>query len=220
MLATLALVAALWSADGAVMPVGAPEVEDENQPVVDHPYLYTAAEIAAVLAGGTIWYLRHGTAGYSRAWQWRAWKRKLLGDDVTFDEDHFNTNAVGHPIGGTAYYQIARGNGFGPAGAFLASVVGSTFWEYFVEVPEHPSLNDLIMTPVGGAIIGEASYQLGRYFARSGTGAARCTGAFVFAPVPPVNDPPVCRAGGFVPWARLGLLVGAGRAMFNGNVVR
>jgi hypothetical protein len=220
MLATLALVATLWSGDAAIVPIGAAE-EDQNQPVVSHPYLYTTAEIAAVLAGGAIWYLRNGTEGYGRAWGWHGWKRKLLADDVTFDSDHFNTNTVGHPMGGTAYYQIARGNGFGPGPSFLAAVLASTFWEYAVELPEHPSINDMIMTPVGGAIIGEASYQLGRYFARSGTGTARCTGAFLFAPVAALNDRPICRSGsGFLPWARLGLLVGAGRAMFDGGAVR
>ncbi len=220
MLATLALVSALWSGDGAIIPIGAPD--DENQPVVRHPVLYTSIEIALVLAGGTVWYLRNGVdERWGRAVQWDAWKRKLVGDDVTFDSDHFNTNSVGHPIGGTAYYQIARGNGLGPGPAFLASVIGSTFWEYFVEIPEHPSLNDLIMTPIGGAIIGEASYQLGRYFSRSGPGAARCVGAFLFAPVAAVNDRPVCRSsGGLLPWARLGLAVGAGRVMFDGGVTR
>ena len=173
MLASLALVAALWTGDVPITPIGAPEEED-NRPVVSHPYLYTTVEIALVLAGGTVWYLRNGTdERWSRAVEWRSWKRKLLAHDVTFDTDHFNTNSVGHPLGGTAYYQIARGNGLGPGAAFLSSVLASTFWEYFVEIPEHPSLNDLILTPIGGAVIGEASYQLGRYFARSGTGVAR-----------------------------------------------
>ena len=72
------------------------------------------------------WYLRHGTDGrWERALEWRAWKRKFLADDVTFDGDHFNTNAIGHPIDGAAYYQIARGNGLGPGGSFVSSVLAS-----------------------------------------------------------------------------------------------
>ena len=105
--------------------------------------------------------------------------------------------------------------------AFLSSVLASTFWEYFVELPEHPSLNDLIMTPVGGAIIGEASYQLGRYWRAAGRGRPRCVGAFLFAPVAAINDRPICRSGaGLLPWARLGLGVGVGRAIFDGDVVK
>ena len=96
-----------------------------------------------------------------------------MGEDVTFDGDHFNTNALGHPMGGTAYYQIARGNGLGPGASFISSLLASTFWEYFVEIPEHPSLNDMILTPTAGAVIGEATYRLGRYFATSGPGGRR-----------------------------------------------
>ena len=101
--------------------------------------------------------------------QWTSWRRKLFTtDEITFDGDHFNTNSVGHPFDGTAYYQIARGNGLSPAGAFLSTVLASTFWEYFVEIPENPSLNDLVITPAAGAVIGEATYRLGRYLAQSG----------------------------------------------------
>ena len=146
----------------------------------------------------------------------------MTAEDVVFDGDHFNTNAVGHPLGGTAYYQIARGNGLGPGASFIASVLGSTFWEYFVEIPEHPSLNDMILTPAGGAVIGETTYQLGRYLARSGSSLGHCAGAFVFSPVASINDRPICRVspGGLLPWAKLGLSIGVNRAVFDGSVVR
>src|SRR5688572_11509389 len=223
MLAWLALVAGLWSGDGdaPITPIGAPSAV--SQPTVSHPYLFTTLEIALVLAGGTVWYFRNGVdERWSRGIEWRAWKRKMTAEDIVFDGDHYNTNAVGHPLGGTAYYQIARGNGLGPGVSFIASFLGSTFWEYFVEIPEHPSLNDLILTPAGGAVIGEATYQLGRYLARSGTSLGHCAGAFVFSPVASINDRPICRVrpGAMLPWAKLGLSIGVNRAVFDGNVVR
>jgi len=227
MLAWLALVAALWSGNGdaPVAPIAAPIAAPNpvSQPTVSHPYLFTAIEIALVLAGGTIWYFRNGAdERWSRGAEWRAWKRKMTAEDIVFDGDHYNTNAVGHPLGGTAYYQIARGNGLGPGPAFIASVLGSTFWEYFVEIPEHPSLNDLILTPAGGAVIGETTYQLGRYLARSGTSLGHCAGAFVFSPVASINDRPICRVhpGALLPWAKLGLSIGVNRAVFDGTFVR
>ena len=116
MLAWLALVAALWSGNGdaAVTPIARAE-RRRVQPTVSHPYLFTTIEIALVLAGGTVWYFRNGVdERWSRGAEWRAWKRKMTAEDIVFDGDHFNTNAVGHPLGGTAYYQIARGNGLGP----------------------------------------------------------------------------------------------------------
>jgi Domain of unknown function (DUF3943) len=221
-LAWLGLVAALWSGDASVGAGAAVVPLDDYEPAARRPALYTALEIGAVLLGGTAWYLRHGTDGsWTHGLQLSVWKRKVTGEDVDFDTDHYNTNAIGHPIDGTVFYQIARGNGFGPGASFIASAFASTFWEYFVELPEHPSLNDLILTPVGGAVIGEATYRLGRYLAVSGSGAANCVGAVLFSPVAALNDRPVCRRGsGLIPTARLELAVGLNRAVFDGDFVR
>jgi len=222
MLAWLAVVAAVWSVDGVGLD-GPAAGTDEDRPVASRPYLHTVVELGAALAGGTVWYLRHGTQGenWGHGFELRTWRRKFFGDDITFDTDHYNTNAIGHPIDGAIYYQIARGNGLGPGASFIASTLASTFWEYFVEIPEHPSLNDMILTPIGGAVIGEATYQLGRYLAVSGSGAARCTGAFLFAPIAALNDRPFCRArGGIIPTAQLELSAGLNRAVFNGGFVR
>ena len=229
MLASLALVATLLSGDvfAAPAPPTKPiEPLDDNgldQPVVAHPYINTVWQTALAIGVGAVWYLRHGTdERWGRAMEWRSWRRRMLTtDDITFDSDHFNTNAVGHPFDGTVYYQIARGNGLGPAGAFVSSVVASTFWEYLVEIPENPSLNDLLITPLSGAIIGESTYRLGRYLAQSGAGPSRCAGALLFAPVATVNEPPLChRKPRLLPRARLGFAVGFNRAIFNGNTVR
>jgi hypothetical protein len=222
-LAWLAAVAAVWSGDVAapVVPLGASD--DPDRPVVSSPYLRTTLEIALVLAGGTVWYLREAEQEkWSRGLEWRSWKRKMLGtSDIVFDADRFNTNAAAHAVAGVAYYHIARGNGLGPGQSFLATFLASTFWEYFVEIPEHPSLNDLILTPAAGAVIGEATYRLGRYFARTGPGTAPCVGAVLFAPVAALNDRPVCGSrGNIIPWALLGLEMGIGRAVFDGDAVR
>ena len=231
MLAFLALVGTLWTGeaaaqpDSAVAPVAplAPLSTPLDAPVVSHPYLYTTLETTLALAVGTVWYLRHGSdERWGRAMQWKSWRRKLFTtDDITFDGDHFNTNAIGHPMDGYVYYQIARGNGLGPGASFVSAVLASTFWEYFVEIPENPSLNDLILTPAAGAIIGESTYRLGRYFAQSGSGAWRCGGALVFAPVATLNEKPLCRGRPTVlPRARLGLAIGVNRAIFNGQTSR
>jgi len=229
-LAWLGVVAALWSGDAG--GVGSPVVPlsplgdaptDEFKPRVEQPYLYTALETAALIGGGTVWYLRHGftNENWGSAFTWRTWKGKLTGENVYFDGDHFNTNAAGHPLDGWAFYQIARGNGLGPGGAFISAALASTFWEYFVELPEHPSINDMILTPVGGAVIGEATYRLGRYLAVSGSSSVQCAAAFILAPVATFNDGLRChRRDGILPSAHLELNVGLNRAVFTGGVVR
>jgi hypothetical protein len=234
LLASLALLAVLWSGDDAasaapltvpIEPIGPVEPLDNglDQPVVARPYLFTTLETALVIGVGAVWYLRHGSGErWGRAMQWQNWRRKLFTtDEVTFDGDHFNTNSVGHPFDGTVYYQIARGNGLSPGAAFVSTVLASTFWEYFIEIPENPSLNDLIITPAAGAVIGEATYRLGRYLSQSGPGVARCGGALLFAPVATLNEEPLChRRPRLLPKARLGLAAGFGRAVFDGNATR
>jgi hypothetical protein len=228
LLAYLAAVTALLSADVAATPTDAPRPivpldPTIEAPIVQSPYLHTTLEMALVIAGGTVWYLRHGSdERWSRAMEWQSWRRRMFTtDEITFDADHFNTNAAGHPLDGTVFYQIARGNGFGPGASFIWAVIGSTFWEYFVEIPENPSLNDMILTPGAGAIIGEATYRLGRYFAQSGTDTTHCAGALLFAPVATLKDGPLCRARPrtLAP-ARLGLAVGFNRVLFNGSTTR
>ena len=109
-----------------------------------------------------------------------------------FDHDRFNTNAIGHPLAGTIYYQIARGNGLGVGASFLTTVAASTLWKYFGEPNQKLSINDLIVTPAAGWVIGEATYRLGRLFADGEPNLVNCVGAALFSPVAALNDAPVC----------------------------
>lgn len=76
------------------------------------------------------------------------------------DEDDFFLNYVTHPYWGAAYYMSARSSGASAPYSFLFSFIASTFfWEYGVEAfAEVPSIQDLIITPVIGSIIGEGFY--------------------------------------------------------------
>lgn len=74
--------------------------------------------------------------------------------DPTWDKDAWWVNA-GHAYFGAAYYVRARERGFGAVPSFLYSAVASTLYEFGIEaVWERPSYQDLIVTPVGGALIG------------------------------------------------------------------
>lgn len=81
-----------------------------------------------------------------------------------WDNDNAIFNFVLHPYGGAAYYMSARTCGFNIWGSFLYCFCVSTFfWEYGVEAfMEVPSVQDLVITPVIGALFGEGFYQLKR----------------------------------------------------------
>lgn len=78
------------------------------------------------------------------------------------DKDDWVINYIGHPISGAIYYQIARNSNLSILKSFGYSVVMSTFfWEYGVEAfAEVPSIQDLLITPILGSILGEGFYRL------------------------------------------------------------
>jgi hypothetical protein len=78
------------------------------------------------------------------------------------DKDDFFNNYIGHPVSGAWYYNMARNLGFDEFYSFLFSGFVSTFiWEYGYEAfAEIPSIQDLIATPVVGAVIGEYFHYL------------------------------------------------------------
>lgn len=80
-------------------------------------------------------------------------------DNVTrpqWDDDKHWLNYLAHPYWGAAYYVRARERGFDARVSFWYSVAMSTAYEFGAEALfERPSLQDLVVTPVGGVILGE-----------------------------------------------------------------
>lgn len=77
-----------------------------------------------------------------------------------WDKDDLFLNYIAHPYVGAIYYMGARSAGANAFGSFMYSFALSTFfWEYGIEAfAEKPSIQDLIVTPVGGAFLGEFFY--------------------------------------------------------------
>ena len=74
-----------------------------------------------------------------------------------WDKDSAAINYIGHPYFGSTYYVRARERGFGEFDSFIYSALASAMYEFGVEALfEKPSYQDLIVTPVGGALIGLA----------------------------------------------------------------
>jgi hypothetical protein len=170
------------------------EASSDNPP---HPYLRTLLGELSFLAAQGAWYWGHQEQSESEidADAWSTWRAKFFSlRYLRFDHDHFNTNAVGHPISGLVYYQIARGSGLGVGGSFLATVIASTAWKFFGESNQKLAINDIIVTPAAGWVLGEASYRLGSFFADGEPSFTNCLGALLFSPVATLTEPPVCRS--------------------------
>ena len=77
-----------------------------------------------------------------------------------WDSDDLFLNYVTHPYSGAIYYMGARSAGVNATYSFLYSFALSTFfWEYGIEAfAERPSIQDLIVTPIAGAVLGEWFY--------------------------------------------------------------
>lgn len=75
------------------------------------------------------------------------------------DDDQFSVNQFLHPYSGSIYYGFARSAGLSFWESFLYSVAGSFLWEIGGETTQ-PSINDMIMTPIGGTFLGEPLFRM------------------------------------------------------------
>ncbi|MBI3771590.1 MAG: DUF3943 domain-containing protein [Gammaproteobacteria bacterium] len=78
------------------------------------------------------------------------------------DHDRWEVNYIGHPYFGAVYYTRARNRGFSREQSLGYATAMSTLYEYGIEAIFEPaSVQDLIFTPVGGAVLGEY-FMIGR----------------------------------------------------------
>jgi hypothetical protein len=106
-----------------------------------------------------------------------------------WDKDDWGFNYVGHPGAGYMYYNAVRSQNASVFSSFVFSTVQSTFWEYVVEgIAERPSIQDLIITPVGGIILGEATHKITLRMRRNGFNFFEKAFVLVFNPMYAINN--------------------------------
>src|SRR5688572_4316510 len=88
----------------------------------------------------------------------RTWARNIR-YGWAWDEDAFPTNVFAHPYHGGLYFNAGRENGLDFFESVPVTLFGALTWEYFAET-ERPSLNDFLMTSVGGVAMGEMFYRI------------------------------------------------------------
>lgn len=143
---------------------------DENPRVKS--YTVAGLELSLTLGAYGAWYIYDGFTAPSE-WKWPAtwdgfYRRNLRLEGVRFDANHPRYNSPGHPVAGAFYYGIGRHNGLNAPESLLLSILGSTWWEGMAEMREIISINDMVLTPLGGAPIAEAYHQLGQFCLEAG----------------------------------------------------
>jgi len=101
-----------------------------------------------------------------------------------WDDDPVFVNFIQHPLAGAIYYNGVRSQGAKPFHSLLFSFAESTFFEYFIEsVAERPSTQDLITTPLAGALIGELQNQATLLMKRNGFNFVERIAVFIINPM-------------------------------------
>jgi hypothetical protein len=106
-------------------------------------------------------YIREDNLGnLSKIYTLKTYKRTFTLPPV-WDSDSISWNYGVHPIMGSFSYLSYRNKHAHWAEAFAGAAVNSAIYEYLIAGgTQQPSINDLIVTPVLGSLLGEAIYQL------------------------------------------------------------
>ena len=117
-------------------------------------YYYFGLQWVAI---GAIYLLPNEFSGWSDS-EKETNQLKRWGDHITnpvWDGDDFYINYVLHPYWGATYYTRGRERGLSRTGAFWFSVLQSSLFEFGAEAFfEPPSIQDLIITPALGSLLG------------------------------------------------------------------
>jgi len=106
--------------------------------------------------------------------------------NIRQDTNSFEVNAL-HGGQGAMTHLMARNGGLSVGESLLFGVASSSVWEYVFEFREMISLNDQIVTPLAGLVLGENLFQLGRYLRRPGGKRGLSFLGWLFDPVAGVN---------------------------------
>jgi hypothetical protein len=114
-----------------------------------------------VAFAGVLWFLPESETAWTED-QKKATlaKWKVNVQNPVWDKDKWYINYLSHPYWGATYYTRARERGFGEFGSFWYSAFLSALFEFGIEAFfEPPSKTDLIVTPVGGYIVGKYVFE-------------------------------------------------------------
>lgn len=95
--------------------------------------------------------------------------KKSFTKPPVFDTDLWYINYLGHPYQGSFYFNSIRSRGGTFWESALFNLGQSTIWEYVWEGGlEQPSIQDLIVTPIFGSLVGELTHRATMKMAKNG----------------------------------------------------
>jgi hypothetical protein len=158
-----ALLSGLGSAPLKAQLTGQPEgIWFKNTGSAINRFAYSQAILWPSSLGGHLYlYVRDGDLGnLSRIYTLKTLKRTFTLPPV-WDNDSAVWNYGVHPIMGSFSYLAYRNKHAHWAEAFAGAAVNSFIYEYIIAgATQQPSINDLLVTPVLGSLLGEGIYQL------------------------------------------------------------
>jgi hypothetical protein len=117
---------------------------------------------------------------------WKSWKRNLSHGFI-WDSDSLGIGFFGHPYHGSQYFAAARSLGLNFWESTPYAFGGYLMWGEFLE-NDPPSKNDLIMTGLGGMVLGESLFRISSsVLDDSATGAERIWREIVAGIIDPVR---------------------------------
>ena len=106
-----------------------------------------------------------------------------------FDHDKWYFNYVGHPYQGALFYNAVRSQNAKIWQSSLFCVGQVLVWEYVIEAGlEQPSIQDLIVTPITGILIGEGIHRATMAMAKNGFKWYEATAVVILNPMFAINN--------------------------------
>lgn len=115
--------------------------------------------------------------------------KRAFSSAPVIDYDNWYINYLGHPYQGAYYYNSVRSQGAKVWQAALFSLTQSMLWEYTLEAGiEQPSIQDIIVTPIAGSLLGELFHFSTQKMSKNGFRWYEKAFIVVFNPMYAVNN--------------------------------
>lgn len=137
-------------------------VADNRKPDWDGVWRDTGVLFVSQIAvTGVIYLMPESVSSWSREQRTNGFKkydRNVV--DPVIDKDKFYINYLIHPYWGATYYIRGRERGLDKTSSFIYSALLSAMFEFGIEsIFEKPSLQDLLVTPIAGSLLGSAVFE-------------------------------------------------------------